>query len=50
MKKKKKIPKREQWLHDNPEALKSLKKGLKESAEGKAKPFDMSRLADEEEL
>lgn len=31
------IPERERWLFENPEALASVKQGLKESAEGKAK-------------
>ena len=29
------IPAREKWLFDNPEALSSVKRGLKQSAEGK---------------
>jgi len=31
------IPERERWLFANPEALASVKQGLKESAEGKGK-------------
>ena len=31
------IPMREKWLFDNPDALGSLKQGLKESASGKTK-------------
>ena len=31
------IPERERWLFENPEALASVKQGLKESAEGKGK-------------
>ncbi len=39
-----KVPKEERWLYENPEALKSVLKGLKESKEGKVKTFDMKRL------
>lgn len=41
------IPKREAWLYQNPTALKSVKKGLKESAEGKTKYLgSFSKYAD----
>ena len=43
-----KIPKRERWLYENPEALKSVRKGLKESVEGKTEPLDMKRLTKED--
>ncbi len=43
-----KIPAHEMWLYKNKSALKMVKKGLKESAEGKAKKLDFSMLAPEE--
>lgn len=35
MSKKSKIPERERWLFENPEALKMVRKGLRESAAGR---------------
>lgn len=34
------IPEREAWLYQNPEALASVKRGLKDAAEGKVVDFD----------
>lgn len=34
------IPERESWLYENPEALASIKRGLKDAAEGKLADFD----------
>lgn len=38
------IPARELWLFKNKKALKSVKKGIKQSSQGKTKKLDMSRL------
>ena len=43
------IPARERWLYKNPEALASLRQGLKELAEGKFVKLDPSRFLDEDE-
>ena len=42
------IPVREVWLYKNKKALESVKKGLKQSAEGKIKKLDLNTLAHEE--
>ena len=43
------VPAYEKWLWENPKALESVKEGLKESAEGQAKPAgDFSQYADDE--
>ncbi len=34
------IPERETWIYKNPQALASLKRGLKDAGEGKVKDFD----------
>ncbi len=34
------IPEREAWLYQNPEALDSVKRGLKDAADGKVVDFD----------
>lgn len=34
------IPEREAWLYQNPKALASVKRGLKDAAEGKVKDFN----------
>ena len=34
------IPEREEWLYRNPEALASVKRGLKDAVEGKVVDFD----------
>lgn len=34
------IPEQESWLYQNPKALASVKRGLKDAAEGKIKDFD----------
>lgn len=34
------VPEREAWLYKNPEALASVKRGLKDAAEGKTSDFD----------
>ena len=34
------IPEREAWLYQNPKALASVKRGLKDAAEGKIIPYD----------
>lgn len=34
------VPEREAWLYQNPEALASVKRGLKDAAEGKVSDFD----------
>lgn len=33
------VPEREAWLYKNPKALASVMKGLKDSAEGRVKPY-----------
>jgi hypothetical protein len=38
------IPASEAWLFNNPEALASVKRGLLEAAQGKAKKIDMDSL------
>ena len=38
------IPASEAWLFNNPEALGSVKRGLLEAAQGKAKKIDMDSL------
>lgn len=40
------IPHNELWLYKNPEALKSVLKGMEEAKVGKVKDFDMSELDD----
>ena len=40
------IPHNELWLYKNPEALKSVLKGIEEAKAGKVKNFDMSELDD----
>ena len=35
------IPERELWLYENPAALKSVRQGLKEAAEGKISAIDV---------
>ena len=40
------IPHNELWLYKNPEALKSVLKGIEEAKAGKVKSFDMSELDD----
>lgn len=43
------IPAHELWLHQNPEALKAVKKGLKQSGEGKVKKGEsFAEYADDE--
>ncbi|HBR15696.1 MAG TPA: hypothetical protein DD723_09215 [Candidatus Omnitrophica bacterium] len=34
------IPEREAWLYENPEALNSMKQGIKDAAEGRVIDFD----------
>ena len=34
------IPERESWLYQNPDALASVKRGLKDAADGKVTDFD----------
>jgi hypothetical protein len=41
------VPARERWLYDNQKALKSVKKGLKESEEGKVRARSFAKYADE---
>ena len=38
------VPAKEAWLYKNPEALASVLQGLKESGEGKVKPYRSSKL------
>ncbi len=40
------IPHNELWLYKNPEALKSVLRGMEEAKAGKVKNFDMSELND----
>jgi len=42
------IPAREAWLYQNKEALKSIKRGLKQTAKRKVKKLNMSLLAEKE--
>ena len=42
------VPAREVWLYKNKAALKSVRKGLRESAQGKTAKLDESLLAPEE--
>ena len=42
------VPAQEAWLYQNKEALKSVRKGIRESARGKAARLDGSLLAPEE--
>jgi len=34
------VPEKEAWLYQNPESLASVKRGLKDAAEGKVSDFD----------
>jgi hypothetical protein len=44
------IPAREKWLHENPKALASLRKGIKQAEEGKTRPLgSFARFADNED-
>jgi len=38
------IPASELWLYENKESLESVKKGLKEAAEGRTKKLDLDQL------
>lgn len=40
------IPRSEQWLFRNKEALKSVQNGLKDAAEGRISKFDLDELED----
>ena len=44
------IPHNELWLYKNPEALKSVLRGMKEAKAGKVKDFDMSELDDVDDV
>lgn len=36
------VPKKEAWLHKNPEALATVKKGLKQARQGRGKPLSFN--------